>query len=410
MLLYRCLITLLTPVLLVALFIRVLRKVESLQDFRERLGMWKNLPSGDVIWIHGASNGELSAARPLIDGLCTQNPDARLLVTCNSISAKNMVRAWGRSQLNVYLAPIDLGWVYGRLLRKLSLRTFILIEADFWPNRMRAIAAARAPIALIGGRISKSSSRTWGRFSKLSMEIFQTFDLICPQDQESAMRLSKLGASDSAFGAEISLKSLFQAKPYIADDESRLSVWLAASTHEGEDETLLRAHLEALKSDPTLRMILAPRHPKRGANLAKLAEMLGLSVTQRSLGAEFDSSSQVYIADTLGEMAQWYSLAGTCFVGGSLVAKGGHTPFEPVVYDCAILHGPHLENFAVPYAALAKHEAAMMCTIPEEIACNVISLRNLEASNKMRSAAHVALPQIDTLDVVLTTLSQMSKN
>ena len=231
MLLYRCLITLLTPVLLVALFIRVLRKVESLQDFRERLGMWKNLPSGDVIWIHGASNGELSAARPLIDGLCTQNPDARLLVTCNSISAKNMVRAWGRSQLNVYLAPIDLGWVYGRLLRKLSLRNFILIEADFWPNRMRAIAAARAPIALIGGRISKSSSRRWRRFTKLSTEIFQTFDLICPQDQESAMRLSKLGASDSAFGAEISLKSLFQAKPYIADDESRLSVWLAASTH-----------------------------------------------------------------------------------------------------------------------------------------------------------------------------------
>jgi 3-deoxy-D-manno-octulosonic-acid transferase len=407
MLLYRCLFTLALPFLVLALLIRVLRRVESFADFRERLGLWSVLPQGRVIWCHAASNGELAAARPIIEKLAD---DHALLITCNSISGKHLVQSWDLKNADCRLASIDLAQVQRRIIRKMDLRLFALFEADFWPNRLGALKMAHIPVALVGGRISEKSAKGWHRFNGLALRVFGSFDLVCAQDSASRQRLKSLGSR--SFGPHIALKSFYQASrhktPHPVSD--RDTTWLAASTHEGEDAVLLNAHKQILKSAPDTKMILAPRHPKRGDEIAKIAHRLGLKATQRSRGESLDQASELYIADTLGEMDNWYARANICFVAGSLVAKGGHTPFEPLAHDCAILHGPHFENFTEPYGALAKHQGAILCSNDHEIAQSVLALLAPNAAETQVQNARKALDQTHSLEDVLSALRQLSKN
>jgi 3-deoxy-D-manno-octulosonic-acid transferase len=410
MLFYRCLITLLVPFLGLALLFRVIRRHENWRDFNERIGNWHLLPTGPVIWLHGASNGELTAARKIIVATAARHPDATLLITCNSTSAKKMLRDWGLERADIRLAPLDLRWIYRRILARTDLAQFILFEADFWPNRNLTLQEAGIPTAIVGARMSAKSANIWAKFPKLSARIFGGFDLICAQDTASQESLRSLGAKASQFGAQISLKSLYTSSKNANDHARRRNVWLAASTHDGEDAALLNAQLIVIQTVPDMQMILAPRHPKRAAKIAQIALGLGLSVQMRSVSAPFDGQSTVYIADTLGEMDQWYDMAGTCFVAGSLAKKGGHTPFEPAMHNCAILHGPHLENFAEPYAMLHNANGARLCETPREIAINILELRDLRTADEQRSNANYALSKITDIAPVLEALSRLSKH
>lgn len=410
MLIYRILITLLAPLLAVALAMRVLAKKETMGDLRERLGLWKRLPNGKVIWIHGASNGELRAAQTLIQALGARHAGTTILITCNTTTARRMVRDWGLSRVDARLAPLDLRWIYSRMAARMNLRQFILLEADFWPNRILTVKRKGIATALVAGRLSRKSAGGWARFSAISKAMFGAFDLICAQDDASEKSLLALGARPGAIGTQITLKSFYHADTVPLPHAQRREVWLAASTHEGEDEILLNAHLEARKTIPNLRLILAPRHPKRAPHIARLAQGLGLRIALRSEGAQLDDPCDIFLADTLGEMDLWYRAAGVCFVAGSLVAKGGHTPFEPAFHECALLHGAHLENFAQPYADLAKCGGAQLCTNKHEIAQALLALTHQDAASAQRANAHTALAQTDQdLGAVLNALDQLSK-
>lgn len=406
MLLYRCLFTLALPLLALALLIKVLRRRETMGDFFERLGFWQGFAQKPVVWCHAASNGELAAARVIIKELALDGP---ILITCNSLSGKALAKSWNMKDAQIRLAPIDLRWVYHLLIRRMDLQKFVLFEADFWPNRIAALSSAGIPIALIGGRISSKSAKGWQRFSALAARTFGNFDLISAQDNGSASRLQDLGANADAFQATLSLKSLYHAATNTAASKRDMT-WLAASTHAGEDGILLQAHKIILQSQPEMKMILAPRHPKRGADIAQIAQRLGLSAARRSQSAQIAQASEVYIADTLGEMAQWYHSAQVCFVAGSLVPKGGHTPYEPRAHDCALLHGPNVENFADAYAALGLQNGALMCATAEEIAAAVLALQDPKTAKVQRENARKALSHSDTMEQILTALQTLAKN
>ncbi len=405
MLLYRCLFTLALPLVVLALLLRVVRRVESFGDFQERLGFWPKLSSEPIIWCHAASNGELSAARPMIEKLKDTNA---LLITCNSVSGKQLVQSWGFKNTQCRLAPLDLAWLHRRIIQKNDFRMFTLFEADFWPNRLNTLKNASVPISLIGGRISDKSATGWARFGGLASRIFGSFDLVCAQDGASEKRLRNLGGR--SFGPRIALKSFYQASKTVTPNPERMDTWLAASTHQGEDEILLSAQKQILERAPHIKMILAPRHPKRGDEIAKIAQNLGFKTKQRSKGDSFDQTNAIFIADTLGEMDKWYAASGICFVAGSLVAKGGHTPFEPLAHNCAILHGPHLENFAEPYAALATHQGARMCQNAEDVANNVLALLESDVATEQLQNARNALGAAQTLDKVLDALQHTLKS
>lgn len=330
-----------------ALWRRVIGR-ESRFDLAERLGGSGQTGTGQIrtghtrgmqgeVWVHGASNGELSSARWVIEALAAQGP---VLVTSSTLTGREMVRAWGLSGVRVSLAPLDLGFALRRFGRP---RAFVNLEGEFWPARFAAMQGL--PIALIGARMSDRSARFW---TGIGAGFWDAVTMASAQDQGSEARLRALGVRPWVAPCDLKAEALARMPaPLSRPRAERARVLLAASTHDGEEDAVLKAFAG---SDFDL-LILAPRHPKRGDAVARLITAQGLGFARRSSGAPMPARG-VYLADTMGEMDLWYAAAGVCFVGGSLVDKGGHTPWEPLRHGAAILHGPHVANFAAAYAAL----------------------------------------------------------
>ena len=233
---------------------------------------------------------------------------------------------------------------------------------------------------LINARISNRSFRRWRLFGGMARALLARFDRILAQDGLAAQQLALLGADADRLSVEGSLKEGAAPLPY--DEAERMAiarafsgrpVWLAASTHPGEEETALAAHAHARRATPMLALILAPRHPARGDALAEMLRGRGCSVAQRSKGEPITAETDVYLADTLGEMGLWYRIASVSFVGGSLVDVGGHNPFEPALLGSAIVHGPHVRNFVDGYRRLAQADAAVLVRSEAELAEAIVA-------------------------------------
>ncbi|MEM1428741.1 MAG: glycosyltransferase N-terminal domain-containing protein [Pseudomonadota bacterium] len=368
MILYRVGLTLLAPVVALALLWRLLLGRERRADAAERLGLGPARPRGGEraaeaprLWLHGASNGELTAARPLIQALLDAGPELSLLLTCNTTTARDMARGWGMPRVTVRLAPLDYRTSLGALLRLEMPTAMAVIENELWPNKLSLARRDGMPVALIGARVSARSARRWRHLQCLIRPMLQGVALALPQDQVSGERLIGLGLKPDALGTPVVLKAavaLDRPAPDAVRDLGfeRANTVLAASTHDGEEEQVLAAFVEARAVRPALRLILAPRHPARGAQVASLVAAAGLACAIRSAG-DPPGDAPVFLADTLGEMPLWYASAGICFIGGSLVEKGGHTPYEPAQFGCALISGPNVENAAEAFTRLTAAEA-----------------------------------------------------
>lgn len=364
--------------------LRLCARLGGGESLRERLVMDAPPPAADL-WVHGASVGELVSARTVIETLAQ---DMRVLVTANSPTGRDMAAGWG---LPARLAPLDVPGALGRFLDAARPRLALTVEGEFWPLRSRMLAAQGVPQAMIGARISARSAARWGRLGGVIAPVLGRIEALSAQDAGSEARLRALGLPDAAILPRLDLKLLAPAAiPPPADDPARDRVWLAASTHEGEEAPVLEAFIEARAACPGLRLILAPRHPRRGDEVAALIAARGLPVARRSSGAE---DAEILLADTLGEMAHWYARAGICLVGGSLTDRGGHTPWEPAAWRCAILHGPHVSNHAANFAALDRAGAALPVSA-QDLAATIARLATApEEARRMGHAARALLEE-----------------
>ena len=368
---------------------------------RERLVM-DALPAAADIWVHGASVGELTSARAVIEDLAR---NFTVLVTTNTETARQMVTGWG---LSARLAPMDLPGALARFLDAVQPRLQITVEGEFWPLRSQGLAARGIPQATIGARMSARSARNWNRFPRIIRPILTRIEALSAQDASSEERLLQLGLRPAALLPRLDLKLLGPAAIRPPEDsEARDMTLLAASTHEGEEQAVLDAFVTARKRHPALRLILAIRHPKRGDEVAALIAARGLPVARRSQGAE---DGTVLLADTLGEMARWYAAAGLCFVGGSLADRGGHTPWEPAAYSCAILYGPHVSNFADGYDALTQAGAARQVDADDLAGTISGFLADPSGARAMGQAArHVLEQRAGQPDMLLSALRDLAK-
>ncbi len=320
-------------------------------DWRERLALTgpKVAPGG--IWLHAASVGELTSVRVLASALARDFP---LMVTTNSLTGRDLARQIGWP---CALAPLDVPQAVGRFLDRVRPRVMVTVENELWPNRSGMTHARGVAQVVLGARMSERSARRWARLPGLIGPMLARIDALSAQDQGSEARLLQLGLPPDALSARLNLKLLGPAQVMPgADGPDRARTVLAASTHEGEDALMLDAWAAARAMVPDLRLILAPRHPERGDAVAAMIAARGLDFARRSLGG--DAAAPVLLADTLGEMARWYHAAGICITGGSFADHGGHTPWEPAAWRCAILHGPHVANQAADYADLDAAGAA----------------------------------------------------
>lgn len=323
-------------------------------DWAERLALSPvAAPSHGPVWVHAASVGELASAKVILTAL-----DRPLVITTNSTTGRAAAARFGRAML----APIDTPAALRRFLDREQPAVAVTVENEIWPGRASALAARAIPHIVIGARISDRSARRWARAGGLIHDVLAHIHALSAQNSATEDRLIRLGLRPDCLLPRVQLKLLAPAG--VARRLLRTPVapparpcLLAASTHEGEDAAILDAYLSLRGQHPDLRLILAPRHPERGTAIAALMAARNLSFARRSTDGDPDAAA-VILADSLGEMPRWYAQATLCFTGGSLVAAGGHTPWEPAAYGLGLIHGPHVENFAEDYHHLTHAGAA----------------------------------------------------
>jgi 3-deoxy-D-manno-octulosonic-acid transferase len=318
---------------------------------RERRGLDDTLrPSGPLLWLHGASVGEAMSVLGVAEHFLTAVPDAHVLFTTNTVTSAALVAERLPAVLHRFV-PLDVPSWGARFLDHWRPDAAAFVESEIWPNLLHGCRVRDIPVVLLNGRLSNRSFRGWRRAPGFAGSVLDTFERIDAQSAADAARFRALGARTVRVAGN--LKFAAPPLPAAPSELSRLRavldgrpVWLAASTHPGEEDIAAAIHAELAPGFPGLLTIVAPRHPERGDEIAK-----ALDAPQRSRG-EDPPHEGVWVVDTLGELGLWYRLARVVFVGGSLVAHGGQNPLEPARLGCAIAAGPHMFNFADPVSAL----------------------------------------------------------
>jgi 3-deoxy-D-manno-octulosonic-acid transferase len=353
---------LLAPVLPLVLSWRERKGKEDPARRGERLGhAAMPRPSGRLVWLHAASVGETNAVLPLIEGLRRQLPGCHFLLTTGTVtSAVLAARRLAPGDIHQYVA-LDQPAAINRFLDHWRPDVAALTESEIWPNTILAAHARGVPLVLVNARMSDRSYRRWRRYKRTARALFGRFRLILAQNERLTRRFRELGAR--AVEATGNLKVDAPPLPVdttalaaVAAEIAGRPVLLAASTHPGEERIVLEA-LGALSADPDLEdllLVVVPRHPERGGDVAAEAAGLGLTTARRSAGEAIMARTKVYIADTLGELGLFYSLADAAYIGGSLVPHGGQNPLEAIRLGAAVLSGPHVENFADVYEELRR--------------------------------------------------------
>ena len=372
---------------------RLARGKEHPERLGERLGRaGMARPEGRLIWLHGASVGEAVSMLPLITALRAQAA-AEILVTSGTVTSAERLGPLLPEGARHQFVPVDTAGAVSGFLDHWRPDLAIWVESELWPRLVSETARRGIPMALVNARLSAKSARRWRRAPAMFQSLLGCFALIMTQDRETEARLRDFGATARFAG---NLKALVAPPDDHAPNLSGLGhriagrpVWLAASTHPGEEVLVAQAHGELRRHVPDALLILAPRHPARGAEVGRILADTGLSTAQRSHGENPGPETAVWLADTLGEMDLWYQLARVGFIGGSLVEMGGHTPFEPISHGVAILHGPHTANFAPAYRALAAAEGAIEVRTPAELAKAVgVLLADPDRRATLIEAAH----------------------
>lgn len=394
-----------SPLLMVTALVQLLRGRLSLSGLTMRFarGVVFDIPKdAPRLWLHSASNGEVTSARSLIDEALARDPSLHVIVTTNSETARALVIAWDMARVHPCLAPLDFRGVVTRFLNAAAPCALIVIENEMWPNRFNICAARAIPVIVAGARMSERSAKRHALLSSVLGGTLRTtlnaITALAALDAESEQRFLQMGFPSHRLLPRMNLKSgvslgavdpdtLTRFKSAFVRDETLL----AASTHEGEEKIVIAAFSDILTKHPKARLILAPRHPSRRNEVSALLDKAGLQHASRAR-ADAPDATPVYLADTLGEMALWYQLAGSCFVGGSLVERGGHTPFEPEQFNSAIIHGPHVSNHSLAYRALnAAHGAVRVHDAQSLAAAWDSMLAHPQQMHDLAQTAHHAL-------------------
>jgi 3-deoxy-D-manno-octulosonic-acid transferase len=366
--LYGLISDLATPLLRRLLLRRAAAGKENPQRMPERFGMASHpRPPGALIWLHAASVGESLSLLPLLDRLLAHFPDMQALVTTGTVTSARLMAARLPPRAIHQFAPIDAKRAVKRFLNHWRPDLALFVESELWPNLIGRTRAQGIPLALVNGRLSKRSFRGWRRWGWALGKPAAGFRLVLAQDETQAERFRLLGAP--AVAAVGDLKAAAQDLPTDEMEVARFQtmigarpVWLAASTHPGEEETVLTAHANLARRYPDLLTLLAPRHPNRAEAVAALVEAAGLVCRRRSNDDDATADAKIYLVDTMGEMGLFYRLAPIVLVAGSLGAPGrlgGHNPLEAARLGCALLHGPDMINCAAIAEALDRGGGAV---------------------------------------------------
>lgn len=367
--LYSVLLLLATPLLLLYLLLRSRKDAGYRQRFTERFAL--KLPAAsakDGIVLHTVSVGEFNAAKPLIKQLLLRYPHLSLTITCTTPTASAAIVKFIAEQRDLAIKvehcylPFDYPLLMRRWLKWMQPQLLLILETELWPNLLANCKALSIPTLVVNARLSARSAKGYKRFSALTQPMLKSISQILTQDKNSARRFQALGAQQVSVAGNIkfeldvpessvqlaqSLKSVLQGR----------MVWVAGSTHVGEDELLIQAYQKLKIQFPQLLLVLVPRHPERFDAVAQLLKQQQLTFVRRSKAQVPAVDTAVWLADSMGELLSWYQLADIVFVGGSLIERGGHNPLEAMAFGKPVLAGPHVFNFQQVFLLLQRQQA-----------------------------------------------------
>ncbi len=350
---YNTVIVLLAPFFFFRLFYRSRKASAYRSRWNERLALYRSPSNSGVIWFHTVSFGEAEAAFPLILKVQKRYPDRKLLVTTTTLTGSNRVKqVLGKSVLHVYL-PYDIPGCAARFINRYKPILGVIVETEIWPDLYRQCGNNGVPLAIVNARLSERSARGYKRLSGLVTETLMHLSLVAAQTQEDAQRFIEIGAFPKTVEVTGNLKFDYRIPDSLIEDGWRIRkslfperlVWIAASTHKGEEEQILDAFENIRSSLDKVLLILVPRRPERFGRVALLCKNRGYKLTRRSENKSCDESTHVFLLDTMGELKQFYAATDLAYVGGSLVSTGGHNVLEPAALGVPVLFGPHMFNF-----------------------------------------------------------------
>jgi len=380
---YSVIIYLIFPFVILRLLWRGISNPAYRQRIPERLGLVKRDSQKPIIWIHAVSVGETIAAQPLIEALINNYPNYRILLTTTTPTGSDRVKSLFSDRVMHVYFPYDLPEIIYRFLKRIKPQIFIVVETEIWPNLYAACYKRKIPIIIVNARLSERSTKSYLKIKNLVAETLSYVSQIAVRSEADAVSFKKLGADSSKiqvtgnikFDISVDKKQIEKGKQRKKDWGKSRPVWIAASTHEGEDEELLTIYLSLLKNFPTLLLVLIPRHPERFDRVYQLCSELhaqDIKTLRHSDQSTYkDVQVNIILGDSMGEMQSWFATADIAFIGGSLVKTGGHNPLEAIVQNVPVVSGQYMFNFEDIVTELQGISLLTICDSPLEVQNNV---------------------------------------
>jgi 3-deoxy-D-manno-octulosonic-acid transferase len=337
------------------------------------------------IWIHALSVGEVLSAQPLVKELRLACPDIALIFSASTKTGETLDREVMAREIDLFVPfPLDIYSIVQKFINLIDAELFILVETDFWPNFLHTLQRKNTPAILVNGRISQNSFARYQRFRFLFLPMFNTFQFISMQTDSDAKKMIELGVQTDRVKALGNLKYDAVLPDTVGWDQDQRPisfyrqqfgispekvVWIAGSTHAGEEVTILSAYKRLSLLFPDLFLVVAPRDVERGREIKDIADKLGLTVRRRTAPFQDEEfpGAPLLILDTMGELSRMYSFCNIAFIGGSLVPDGGHNPLEPAAFGKPILFGPYMDDFTEISSDLLAKDAAIVCHDEDDI-------------------------------------------
>lgn len=380
--LYSLLFYLLSPFIVLRLLWRSLKAPSYRRRWRERFGFYHRTAAPVDVWLHAVSVGEAEAAFPLIKEIQRRHPAARILVTSTTPTGSDRIRAVLKDSVSHCYLPYDMPGVVARFFNHFRPKLGIVMETEIWPNLFNACSQGNIPLYLINARLSEKSARGYRKIPFLVEPALRAAHMVAAQTEQDAARFISVGArphqvkvmGNVKFDVDIPDAVLAQGKKLKRQDFAGRFVWLIASTHRGEEDVFLEMFSSVKAQIPELLLVLVPRHPERFDEVRKLCVQYRCQVVRRTSPLPVNYATDVYLADTLGELKMLYAAADIAFVGGSLVPAGGHNVLEAAAVGTPVMFGPYMNNFRDIAAAMLKQEAAIQCADQASILAAAIRL------------------------------------
>ena len=376
---YSQLIRLLLPFILFRLWWQGRQAPELRRNWQQRLGFVPRA-SGTVVWVHAVSVGETIAAAPMVRRLLARNPSITILMTAMTDTGLTQAKKMFGDQVQYAYAPYDTPGSIRRFLNRANPRILVIMETEIWPNMIRQSRSRGVPVFLINARLSERSARGYERVKSLVAPIMRSISWVAAQAEKDAERFRRIGVAASKVTVTGSVKfdvdipeAVREASRELKASFSSRPVWIAGSTHEGEEAQLLEAHRQLLNSHPDALLILVPRHPERFESVTEKVSKQAFSLARRSR-SEDPSSADVYLGDTMGELMMLYGVSDVAFVGGSLIERGGHNPLEPAGWGIPVISGPHVFNFETIYQRLVDDRGVVIVSGSDDLFQHLLTL------------------------------------